>query len=155
MACMLAGFKPAAARPVVLLLPYLSLNPPGFEGSPKTGLPAIMSPMYRESGLTCLCFVFDSALFASFPFEARTSMKSHPSTPNLSVCFLIFGALRHRPSAITRRTPCLILEPSILGTSRYPATSILSVPSPLTITGHARTIMSTSSGGGLYCKPPL
>ena len=149
-ACILTGLRPAAARPVVRLLPYLRRNPPGSQGSPNTGLPAIMSSMYVELGLIALCFRLAVASVSFLPLDARVSMKSHPSTPNLSVCFLILGAFRQSPSAITRSTPWRILDPCIFGTSLYPATSILSVPSPFTMTGHALTIISTSSGGGLY-----
>ena len=61
--------------------------------------------------------------------------------------------MRHRPSPITSRTPPLTRAPSILRTSLYPEHSISSVDSPLIITGQALTIISISSGGGLYCNP--
>ena len=59
------GFNPAAANPVALLLPYLSLNPPGSPGSPKIGLPAITSSMYLEISGICL-LLKPSDLISSF-----------------------------------------------------------------------------------------
>ena len=108
-ASIVIGFRPAAASPVALLLPYLSLKPPGSRGSPKTGLPAITSSMYRPSFSRTL--LFNSAFFdfPSFFLSANLAMKSHPGTLNLSVWLRIFGAFRHRPSAITSITPPLTL----------------------------------------------
>ena len=98
-------------------------------------------------------FSFPSSSF--FPFDANPAIKSHPGISSLSVCFCIFGALRHSPSPITSITPPRTRAPSILRTSLYPEHSICSVASPLIITGQARTIISISSGGGLYCSPAL
>ncbi|CAI8228625.1 MAG: Uncharacterised protein [Methanobacteriota archaeon] len=84
---------------------------------------------------------------------ANSVIKSHPVTPSLSVCLRNLGAFRHNPSPITNNTPPLTLESSILRTFAYPAHSTLSVDSPLIITGQARTILSISSGVGLYCNP--
>ena len=91
---------------------------------------------------------------SSFPLEANLEIKSHPGTLSLSVCFRIFGALRHIPSPMTRSTPPRIRASSMLRTRPYPAHSIDSVDSPLIITGQARTISSISAGDGRYCKFP-
>ena len=96
-----------------------------------------------------------------FPFSANCEMKSQPGISILSVCLTILGAFRQSPSPITNRTPPLtrvLNDPFSFCTLRislYPAHSCLSVSSPLTITGHALTIVSISSGGGLYCSPTL
>ena len=159
-ACIETGLTPAAASPEALLRPYLSLNAPGWLGSPKTGRPAMIScmnflslgislPMNSTHSPLSFFFLFHS----SVPLEVKWAMKSQPGILSRSVCFWTFGALRQSPSPITSRTPPLTLAPSILRTSLYPEHSMSSVGSPLIITGQARTIISISSGGGLYCNP--
>ena len=151
-ACIETGLTPAAASPEALLRPYLSLNAPGWPGSPKTGRPAITSFMNRLSVLIKRRLKVVSDSF-DLSLEAKWAMKSQPGMLSRSVCFWTFGALRQSPSPITSRTPPLTLAPSILRTSLYPEHSMSSVGSPLIITGQARTIISISSGGGLYCNP--
>ena len=152
-----AALHEPAARPEGLALPYLRRKPPGSNGAPKTGRPAIMSFMNFEISGTLRDLNpppspdFSSSLF----LFAKVEMKSHPGTFNRSVCLWILGALRHNPSPITSNTPPRILASSIFLTRPYPAHSMSSVDSPLTITGHALTIVSTSSGGGRYCRFPL
>ena len=146
------GLIPAAANPEALLRPYLIRKAPGWLGSPKTGRPAITSSMNRESVLITLRLK-EFSCSSVFPFDAKCAMKSHPGMFSRSVCFWTLGALRHSPSPITSRTPPLTRAPSILRTSLNPEHSISSVDSPLIITGQALTIISISSGGGLYCSP--
>ena len=123
------GLKPAAARPVARLLPYLSLNPPGSPGSPNTGRPAMTSSMYRSTFEITLRLTFSSPSEALLPFPANWAMNSHPGISNLSVCLRILGALRQRPSPMTSITPPLILVRGVLFlftmflTSLYPAHS--------------------------------
>ena len=87
MAAIPAAFIEPAANPDALLRPYLNLNPPLASGSPKTGLPAIISFINLLIGLTCL-LLKESELSASlFFFSANFEMNSQPATPILSVCF--------------------------------------------------------------------
>ena len=153
----LAGLTDAAARPEGLLLPYLKRKPPASCGLPKTGRPAIISFMNFVIGFTLLDlngFLSSPSNF-SFPLFANLEINSQPVTFKRSVCFWIFGALRHKPSPITSKTPPRILASSIFLTRPYPAHSILSVDSPFTITGHALTISSISVGEGRYWRFPL
>ena len=159
MACIDAGWTPAAAKPDVRGRPYLSRNPPAVLGSPKTGRPAIMSRMKRSSVLS-FRFLMPSESSPFFCREAKVEMKSQPGTFSLSVCFWIFDAFRQRPSPITSITPPrirfrgVLFGSTMLRTSGKPAHSISSVSSPFTMIGQALTIISISSGGGLYCNPP-
>ena len=106
-ACIDTGFTPAAASPEARLLPYLSLNPPGSQGSPKTGRPAMTSSMYR---LTLVISRLLMPLASSvLPLPTNWAMKSHPGISRLVVCLRIFGALRHSPSPMTSITPPRIL----------------------------------------------
>ena len=85
-ACIEAGWTPAAASPDVRGRPYRRRNPPGVLGSPKTGRPAIISRMKRSSVLILRRFV--AVVEGSFFFrDAKVEMKSHPGICNLSVCF--------------------------------------------------------------------
>ncbi len=151
-----AALQDPAARPEGLARPYLRRKPPGSSGAPKTGRPAMMSFMNFEiSGTLRETKPAPSpALSSSLFLFANVEMKSHPGTFNRSVCLWIFGAFRHKPSPMTSKTPPRIRASSIFLTRPYPAHSISSVDSPLTITGQALTIVSTSSGGGRYCKFP-
>ena len=151
-----AVFADAAASPEGRLRPYLSRNPPGCKGAPKTGLPAIISFINFVIGATFLDLNLLALplLSSSFPLLANFEINSHPAIFILSVCFWIFGAFRHIPSPMTSNTPPRILASSIFLTRPYPAHSILSVDSPLIIIGQALTISSISCGGGLYCRLP-
>ena len=151
-----AALQEPAASPDGRALPYLRRNPPGSRGAPKTGLPAMMSFMNLEitGTLRDLKPLPSPSLAFSFPLFAKAEMKSQPGTFSLSVCLWIFGAFKHKPSPITSKTPPRIRASSMFLTRPYPAHSMSSVDSPLTMTGHARTMVSTSSGGGLYCKFP-
>ena len=88
-AVMQASFAPAAAKPLGLGLPYLNLNPPGANGAPKTGLPAMISFMNLVIGGTFLDL--KTLTFSSPPFDlpllANLEIKSQPGTSSLSVCF--------------------------------------------------------------------
>ena len=65
------GFRPAAANPVALLLPYLSLNPPGSHGSPNIGRPAMTSSIYLEISGICLLWKLLDLDGSSLPFLAN------------------------------------------------------------------------------------
>ena len=117
-----AGWIAVDARPQVLHLPYLNLNPPFLDGWERTGLPAITSPKYFAEGSTFASSSFSSSssslLSSPFTFFSTKSFKnSHPSIFNLDTCFNIFGAFKQRPSAITRHAPPLNLFVSTLGRS--------------------------------------
>ncbi len=92
---------------------------------------------------------------SDLPLLANVDIKSQPGIFSLSVCFCILGALRHKPSPMTNSTPPRILGSSMFLTRPYPAHSMSSVDSPLTIIGQALTIVSISFGEGLYCSPFL
>ena len=68
----------------------------------------------------------------------------------LSTCLRILAALRQSPSAKTRHAPPLKELVSTRGKSRLPATSNLSVLSPVTHIGQEVTIVSISSELGTY-----
>ena len=103
------GFTPAAASPEARLLPYRSLNPPGSPGSPKTGLPAIMSSMKRLTLGISLLLTPSSLSAPALSLPTNWATKSQPGTSSLCVCLSIFGALRHSPSPMTSKTPPRIL----------------------------------------------
>ena len=151
-----AVFVEAAARPEGRARPYLNRKPPASSGAPKTGLPAMISFMNFEIVGTFLDLKTGPlpSVFFSFPRSANFEIKSQPGTLNRSVCFWIFGALRHIPSPMTRSTPPRILGSSMFLTRPYPAHSIRSVDSPLIMIGQARTISSISAGDGRYCRFP-
>ena len=155
-ASMEAVLVEAAARPEGRARPYRSRKPPASSGAPKTGRPAMISLMNLVMVGTFLDLKTGPIPSFSFslPREANLEMKSQPGTLSRSVCFWIFGALRHIPSPITNRTPPRILGSSMFRTRPYPAHSIFSVDSPLIMIGHARTISSISAGDGRYCKFP-
>ena len=82
------GFIPAAASPDALGLPYLSLNPPGSFGIPKTGRPAMISFMNLESVL----ITFDTNSFFPlesdfYPLFANSLMNPQPGISSRSTCF--------------------------------------------------------------------
>ena len=114
-ASMHAVLTEAAARPDGLALPYLRRNPPGCNGAPNTGLPAIISLMNFVIGTTFLDLnlLAESPSSSSLPLLANLEMNSHPGIFILSVCFCILGAFKHIPSPMTRRTPPRILASSI------------------------------------------
>ncbi|CAI8228580.1 MAG: Uncharacterised protein [Methanobacteriota archaeon] len=68
-----------AAKPDVLHLPYLNRNPPGEEGSPNTGLPAIISFIYFQT-----CFILRDLNFGlqSYISPARVSTSFSLSREN-------------------------------------------------------------------------
>ena len=87
-AAMLAALQDPAAKPEGLALPYFNRKPPGSNGAPKTGLPAIMSFINLEIGGTFLDLKpleLTPSSF-SFPLFAKVEMKSQPGTFKRSVC---------------------------------------------------------------------
>ena len=85
-----------------------------------------------------------------FFFSVYVLRKSQPLIDCLSTCLRILAALRQRPSAITKQAPPLKEFVSTLGKSLLPATSNLSVLSPVIHIGHDVTILSISSELGTY-----
>ena len=83
-----AALHEPAARPEGRARPYLSLKPPGSNGAPKTGLPAMMSFINFEiTGTLREVNPPESLSLASSLFLfAKAEMKSQPGTFNLSVC---------------------------------------------------------------------
>ena len=110
-----AGLIAVDARPAVLARPYLNLKPPFLEGCEKTGLPAITSPIYFEEGkISGMQF---SSFLSFLSLCTKISRKSHPLSFSFFTCFKIFGAFKHRPSAITKQAPPLNLLVPTLGRS--------------------------------------
>ena len=83
-----AALQEPAASPEGRALPYLRRNPPGSNGAPKTGLPAMMSFMNLEitGTLRDVKPLPSLSLAFSFPLFANAEIKSQPGTFSLSVC---------------------------------------------------------------------
>ena len=119
------------------------------------GRPATMSMRYFSLGSTVGFLGASSAfssVFAGLWASRNFPMKSHPSRPSLSTCFLSLDAFWHIPSAMTRHAPPLTLLVSMRGRSLNPEISICSVPSPSTHTGQFLTMRSISSEVGVYWR---
>ncbi len=147
---MVAGLIAVEASPAVRARPYLRRNPPFREGWDSTGLPAMTSPMYLDDG--GIIGISPFSLVGSTPLLTKGSRNSHPGSFIFLICLLIFGALRQRPSAMTRQAPPRKRLVPTLGRSRYPATSSSSVASPLMQIGQFFMIRSISSTEGRYCR---
>jgi len=136
------GLIEAAANPESLDLPYLSLNPPGRFGYPKTGLPAIISRRY-------FC---ELSPFSSFLFLPMFSSIFHSSIFIRLVYFSTFRDFWISPSHRTRHIPPRIRFVGILLISLCPDISSSSLPSPSIITGELPITRRISSGVGRYCR---
>ena len=139
---MLEGCKDIDAKPDDLERPYLKRKAPGSSGNAKMGLPAMTSFRY-------LCSLASKEAVLFF-FSVYFLRKSQPLIDKRSTCFIIFAAFRQRPSAKTKQAPPLKELVSTRGKSLFPATSNLSVLSPVTQIGHEVTIVSISSALGTY-----
>ncbi len=144
---MVAGFSPAAAKPVFRERPYRRRKPPVRIGWEKTGRPAIRSRRYLSFGFTP---VSSSSDFAAPPI--RTSSHSHPAIFIFRTFFWTFGAFRASPSAITSAIPPRTVFVSTRSRFRYPETSACSVASPSMQTGQFSTIIRISFSLGRYWR---
>ena len=145
-----AGWRPRDASPFARLFPYRSRSPPARLGWQRTGRPARMFSMNVSLGSRIAPL---SALPTVPPFSSRyVSMNSQPSILRRRTCFWIFGALRQRPSAMTRHAPPRSRFVSNLGRSRCPLISTSSVPSPLIATGQFPAMRAISASVGWYWR---
>ena len=147
--CIVAGLRPAAAKPVFRERPYRSRNPPFRIGYEKTGRPPIRSRRYLSFGLTS-----PSSSPSSDPSDGAGSVLE-PFPPvhlHLADVLLDFRGLERKPLGKHQGHPPLTEFVSIRWRFRYPLTSSCSVPSPSIQTGQLVTISRISSSPGRYWR---